>query len=615
LNTQKQIALIVVFFFLFAGSCTAYAFIDAPRAERQQDFYKEESIRRGALLFANNCRTCHGAKGEGGVGLSLNTPDFKDQAPLILNENRAMLRRTIECGRAGTLMPSWLRDHGGSLTSVQIEHLINLITAPADRQDPETGDPTSEGWLLAEEFSRNLNRETSVIVSGDTLDTIARQHFIGPRELAALNNIPLDEPVRRGARILLPDGRRVEIFAAEVSVQRIAEDNHVGAILLAEHNNLAYRYDRDRNQVILLVDGREVPGLLPGDTLSLPDNAVYIVRAGDTPQSIAELHGITVSDLRNRNPRNQDLQQAGAQDELEFQRSLALPPNAVAIVQVGQALPGIALTHGLEVAELAALNNIPATATVAPGTRLQLPANTRYRLQIGDTLDAVARAHNTTADELRRLNNIEPGERVTADVVLQLPPIRAYRVQGQSVADIAEDYANVSAQSLAEANQISPDAPIRVGSTLRLPEDAWGTAPPTALNPGTACVQFALPQAIYETLPGVGTPRAAPQRPAAVSQQVVIEAGLEGGEFFWRVVADGQRQPNNQGAALIRPGTAVRFVNVNPGLHSITVNGQDRAQDISAQGDERTVTFEQANTTFQITCKYHPAMHAWLFTE
>ena len=198
MNTQKQVFLIVVLFFVLAGGCAAYTVIDLPvRAERQSDYFFSESVERGALLYANNCRTCHGIKGEGGVGLPVNKADFQDPDPLKLKANRELLKRTMYCGRAGTLMPAWLNTNGGALTDRQIEHVVDLITSPVEiAYQDEEGNPTSKGWTEAVEFAHNLNREASVIVGGDTLDTIAAAHAIGHTELAELNGLSIGAAVK-----------------------------------------------------------------------------------------------------------------------------------------------------------------------------------------------------------------------------------------------------------------------------------------------------------------------------------------------------------------------------------------------------------------------------------
>jgi mono/diheme cytochrome c family protein len=152
LNTQKQIFIIVLLFFVFSGACAAYTAIDLTvRAPDQEDWQFEESVERGALLFANNCRTCHGNAGQGGVGPPLNREEFRNQDPLVLANNREMLTRTITCGRAGTVMPTWGQSAGGPLNDVQIQHIVDFLTAPAtEGEDNEEG--PNKGWIDASAF-------------------------------------------------------------------------------------------------------------------------------------------------------------------------------------------------------------------------------------------------------------------------------------------------------------------------------------------------------------------------------------------------------------------------------------------------------------------------------
>ena len=51
MNTQKQIILIVALTFIFVGGCAAYTAIDLPiRAEDQQDWTRDQSLERGAIV-------------------------------------------------------------------------------------------------------------------------------------------------------------------------------------------------------------------------------------------------------------------------------------------------------------------------------------------------------------------------------------------------------------------------------------------------------------------------------------------------------------------------------------------------------------------------------------
>lgn len=615
MNTQKQIVLIVALLFMTVGGCAAYAAIDLPvRAPSQEEWTLNQSRERGALLYANNCRACHGNRGEGGVGLPLDTPELKNQDPIVLAANKAMLRRTLYCGRAGTRMPAWLNTNGGSLNAIQIEHLINLITAPEDTE--VDGVPTSRWWLEAEHFAHNLNTELTALVGGDTLNTIARAHGIGYAEISAANgNRNIDEVLPKNTRVRIPgfgarpDGYIYTVYKDNETLRKIADSQLVGPVILADLNNLRYRFTETRGTAtleLLTEDGQPRAGLFPGETLRLPEGATYIIAAGGTPASIAAQHGIAVADLRNLNP--DVFRGVNDTDELEHRRQLSLP-NLVYIAREGETLQEIAEIHGItDVAALATLNNLdPAAPVVNPGQQIRLPSGTRYIVGLADTWQSVAASHATTPAELARANNADPATPLSQDVIIRLPKIERYTVKGQTLEEVAAGFANVTAATLAEANGLAPNSIVAIGTTLKLPDSAWGTAPPDAINNGTACVQYAIPQAVFETLPGLGTPVTI-EKPTEFSTQVTIEAHASD----WTVVADGQRKTPNQGGVLVRVGTTITFTSV-VGLHNIVFNGEVQGADIR-QGDTRQITMNTPGE-FKVTCDYHPPMLAYIWVE
>jgi len=61
----------------------------------------ETEISVGEQLFEKNCSACHGAKGQGGVGIPISFPSFIDS----VSDN--YLRKTIRYGRPGRVMPSF----------------------------------------------------------------------------------------------------------------------------------------------------------------------------------------------------------------------------------------------------------------------------------------------------------------------------------------------------------------------------------------------------------------------------------------------------------------------------------------------------------------------------
>ncbi len=623
MNTQKQIALIVALFFILVGGCAAYTVVDLPvRAVDQTRWHKDQSIERGALLFANNCRTCHGIKGEGGVGLPLNIEKFQDQDPLVLKNNRALLTRTLQCGRAGSRMPAWLNTNGGSLNQVQIDHLVNLITAPVDESHKdEDGNPTSKGWLEAVEFAENLNHEAIVVVGGDTLGTIAKDHQVGIAELRAINgNIEPNQVLAHGTKVQLPaskgrpQGHVYQVNKDKETLARIAESQAVGALILADANGIAYTFSEKTGR-IALKDGEKnrVSGLIPGVTLAIPQGAGYTVKAGDTLASIATRHGLSQSDIEKLNPNAPKTADGKA---LDAERKLKLPANAVAVVQAGQTYAIIASQHGLKAEDLAKANGLAVVpAEIGAGQQVKLPADTKYTIQAGDTLASVAKAHGISEGDLATLNALKAGEYISTLVVLAMPKIDKYVVGGQNLDDIAKTFSNVTAKSLAEAQEpkAAANSIYAVGSNLKLPADAWGSAPPDAINGGTACIQYAVPD---DTFAGISGTAFIPTKPAAVTGTVLIE----GNASDWTVTADGVKQPPNRGVVLVTKGTSIAFKNV-AGLHTITrrvgleKTGAKTVDVPDFKGtDTKDLAFNDVGE-FSILCDIHPSMFAYVYVQ
>jgi LysM repeat protein/plastocyanin len=621
LNTNKQRVLIVTLLFLIVGSCAAYATIDLPvRADAQKDHMYWESVKRGALLFANNCRTCHGNQGEGFVAPALNTPEWRNQDPIVLTENRAILRQTLYCGRAGTTMPAWLDENGGALNVRQVDWLINFITAPedGDKYLDERGRPTSEGWVKALEFAYNLNLDLVPTIGGDTLRSIASQHNIGVELLANENNVPLDqvnEIIPRGDTIRLPantaypNGFEYRIRADFDTIARLADTLFVGAAAIADLNGLRYEIDYREGTMTLLDDaGNPITGLLPGEALALPAGATYTVFAGDTVASIAERHSISVQQLRELNPDL--LAEFGDDDEMDGNRRLELPPDPVVIAAEGQTWEALASRYDMTGEMLALQNgfNIEQDDLV-PGQEVQLPDGARYVVQDGDTIQTIAQAHRTDVATLLQLNNIaSPGD-FSTDLILDLPRIDAYVVDGQDFTAVAEDYGNVTGASLASANGHSPDDVLRIGTQLRLPDASYGTAPADAINLGTACVRHAIPDAVYQNLFGEPEDFPPDEAPEDFTEELVIRSY----DIDWTFDADGTELEPNRGVAKVRTGTTVRWENPGNIIHTVTISGETRDDWFDA-GDTFEFTFDEPGR-YRITCDFHPQQDGYVFVE
>ncbi|MDZ7729125.1 MAG: LysM peptidoglycan-binding domain-containing protein [Dehalococcoidia bacterium] len=516
MNTDKQRVLIVALLFLLVGSCAGYAAIDLPvRADNQAEYMHEGAVERGALLYANNCRTCHGNQGEGFVGPALNTDEWQNQDPVAFEQNREILTRTLECGRAGTLMPAWLQENGGSLNERQVEHIVKFLQdAPSEEFTDQFGEPTSHGWELALEFAHNLNADLTAVVGGDTLNLIAGQHNIGIEMLAEANDVPMsdvNQPLERGSTIQVPpnnahpDGAEIQIRTDNDTIAKLADTLNVGATAIADLNGLDYEITYPGGDMQLLdEEGNPVPGLRSDAVLELPEGAQYVIQAEDTLQAIADQHGVPADEIREMNERV--LGDMPLDEAFDGNRRLTLPDGTTYTVAGGDTLQGVAESHDVEPADLADANSLdPEVPDLEAGLELDLPEPV-YIVTVGDTLQSVAERHNVDPAELAELNDIDdPGTgALSTEVVIDIPKVDEYTVEYQTLEESAEGFGNVNAQSLAQANDLEVGQVLRIGTELSVPEDAYGNAPPDAINDGSGCVEHAVPDSILAQIRGEG---------------------------------------------------------------------------------------------------------------
>ena len=77
--------------------------------------------RLGAQLFANNCAECHGPRGTGGSGPTLNSKQF------LTTTSDDQMHVLVAGGVSGTSMPAWSLDFGGPLTDEQVRQVVTYL--------------------------------------------------------------------------------------------------------------------------------------------------------------------------------------------------------------------------------------------------------------------------------------------------------------------------------------------------------------------------------------------------------------------------------------------------------------------------------------------------------
>ncbi|MCF8143914.1 MAG: LysM peptidoglycan-binding domain-containing protein [Deltaproteobacteria bacterium] len=255
-----------------------------------------------------------------------------------------------------------------------------------------------------------------VVRSGDTLSEIAAQCRIPLSTLRLLNRINNDRiyPGQELKLIASPEKGAAPEEAFEYVVKRgdslsaIARRFDMGVGLLRQLNRLT----GDR--------------IFPGQRLQLRpsslDEAVHIVRSGDTLSSIALKYKTTVSELATLNGIE------GSRIFVGQELRLKKTPARIHIVERGDALWEIAEAYGMSVGELKKLNGL-SSDRIYPGQELQLSATQAvpyavYTVKSGDYLGRIARLHQMSISELKSLNNIQgyvihPGEKLKVNPILR----------------------------------------------------------------------------------------------------------------------------------------------------------------------------------------------------
>jgi len=255
-----------------------------------------------------------------------------------------------------------------------------------------------------------------VVRSGDTLSEIAQQYGLSLSTLRRLNHTYKDR-IYVGQTLRLTSGRKQSETVEEPfeyvvkkgdSLSAISQRFNVGVSLLVQLNRL--KGDR----------------IYPGQRLQLRpsslDEAVHVVRAGESLSTIARKYPITVSELKALN----DIE--GSRIFVGQKLRLRTAPGQVHIVERGDALWEIARAYGMSVRQLKRLNGL-ATDRIFPGQELRLgvgkPMMTDiYMVKRGDYLGRIARLHQMSVSELKRLNNlhgsvIHPGQKLQVNPILR----------------------------------------------------------------------------------------------------------------------------------------------------------------------------------------------------
>ncbi len=153
----------------------------APR-EPVEDAAVSGDSALGKTVYATQCASCHGDRGQGGTGTALANPVF------LATASDSFLRHTVERGRSGTPMPAF----GGSLSKAEIDGVVAFLRSRStgwDAPPPVTVKPPDPSRAV-------LNPGASPAV-------------LEHREGRFVSGASVAAAMQRGERIVLLDARPV----------------------------------------------------------------------------------------------------------------------------------------------------------------------------------------------------------------------------------------------------------------------------------------------------------------------------------------------------------------------------------------------------------------------
>ena len=122
-NYNKQLLIGLIITLVLLASFSFQMVGEDARIVDVTELHKEESLHHGQVLYAENCVSCHGLQGEGGVGPALNDKVLLEEA------SDGVLFATIQTGRPNTTMPAWGQAYGGALTDENIHAIVDFVRA------------------------------------------------------------------------------------------------------------------------------------------------------------------------------------------------------------------------------------------------------------------------------------------------------------------------------------------------------------------------------------------------------------------------------------------------------------------------------------------------------
>jgi len=122
-NYGRYLTIGLLLTLLMISGLTYYWLGESSRLAIAAEDFTNERVTRGQVVYNEQCASCHGEQGEGGIGPALN------DRLVLKNTLDTVFFSVVRSGVPGTQMPAWSVDFGGPLTDEDVRDVVAFIRA------------------------------------------------------------------------------------------------------------------------------------------------------------------------------------------------------------------------------------------------------------------------------------------------------------------------------------------------------------------------------------------------------------------------------------------------------------------------------------------------------
>ena len=240
--------------------------------------------------------------------------------------------------------------------------------------------------------------ETYVVQPNDSLTSVASQLGLSVKQLADLNDLPMNSGLLVGQKLNLVESSKT--VASKTNTRHSAQPSRVATKVYAVKRGEFLKLIADRYALSNQELADLTPGLNAGSSLQVGQKINVPMDEVDTSSS---------------NTPTKEIKASSATANIKTENYK---------VKSGDSLSSISAQAGISLADFIRLNNLTVKSTILPGQILKVPASTvvptKYTVQSGDSLNSVANKFDLQINDLAEINGLRRNAGLRVGQVLKL---------------------------------------------------------------------------------------------------------------------------------------------------------------------------------------------------